>query len=130
MSWGPPIPWSLDRDPDAKPDCVKSGDVILSDLIVRPHMAEWLELRPGQYPPEICKAATWHVITGQSFQLAAPQGLSVHQQATHTVLSYFRIWQGGTPPLCLAYSQDRPWGATSPTKTDDIEENQRDLEIA
>lgn len=130
MTWGPPIPWPLDRDPDVKPDCVKAGDIILPDLIVRPHMTEWLERCPGQYPPEICKAATWYVITGQSFQLTALQGLPVNQQATHTVLSYFRIWQGGSPPLCLAFSTDKPWDALAPADAVDTKKKQGELEAA
>lgn len=114
MTWGPKIPWPLDRDPDAKPACVKEGDIILSDLIVRPHMKDWLDRFPDRYPPKICNTATWQVKGGQSFQLTAPQGLPIEDQATHSVLSYFRIWQGDHPPLCLAFSENRPEGTRQP----------------
>lgn len=95
-NWSRWYTWPLDRAVDATPSNVKTGDWIESDLVVRPHMAHWLEQdTKGIYPPAICPSLVWLVITAEAFQLE----VSANLLTTHCVLSRYRIWQGEGAPM-------------------------------
>ncbi len=109
MSWSRRYPWPLDRDPEAIPQNVRQGVIVRSPMICRPHMREWLEKRPGSYPPPICSNHVWKVIDGQSFQLTAPRG-PIRETSTHMVHGHFQLWMSfDGPPTVDVWSIDEGW---------------------
>jgi hypothetical protein len=95
--WGPARPWPLDRHPTAVPYDVLPGDIVRSDLIVRPHrIAVARAANRSDYLTDV----VWVVNNAESFMLQPPRTI-----ATHMVVGSYRVWQGG-PFLALDESTE------------------------
>ncbi len=97
QTWSEWITWSTDRDPMAVPPMVRPGDVVQSDLVIRPQ-----KIGKSRHPA-VVKDHIWTVIDGESFMISPPEPVLV----THMVASRFRIWlgEGG-----LEAAQHEEWG--------------------
>ena len=82
--WSEPFPWSPDRDPEAIPYNVKDGDIIKSDMMIRPHHLH-------KWPKHIYPQHIWVVNGGAAFQITQ----TVPQTCASFVINSFQIW-GGT----------------------------------
>ncbi len=111
MNWSRRYPWPLDRDPDAIPPNIREGVIVLSPMLCRAHMSDWIEQRPDYYPDYMCSGLIWRVITGQSFRLrAVPTTEPIVNQDTHTVVEWYRLWMNPNhPPSVGVWAQDHGW---------------------
>ena len=94
--WSEPLPWSADRDPLAIPSGIKAGDIIISDLMIRP---QCMNNRPKQFYPQ----QVWTVVTGSAFQVTPPA--DEWPRCNGMVIDSFQIW-GGTKEQLNAHEDD------------------------
>ena len=81
--WSEPFPWSPNRDPQAVPHGVRSGDWIRSDLIIRPQFI-------SNWPNSIYPNYIWEVFEGYAFMITPP--VKAREMCQGMVLNQFQLW--------------------------------------
>lgn len=82
--WSAWFDWLPDRDPMAVPPMIRLGDIVETDLVIRPQKIG--ATSHSAYIP----SHVWEVVDGESFMTTPPEPVL----ATHMVGSRFRIWLG------------------------------------
>lgn len=81
--WSHVYPWPSNRDPSAIPEDLSPGDLIMSDLLVRP---EERDRSRSNGHDDVIMAYVWEFGDGQSFMLHHPDPV-----ATHMVGDWYRV---------------------------------------